>query len=320
MWAHRRRLEELRKDPATSDWARRLLQVLEKGFEPSVNGHLPNWLKAFQELPHAQPRQVQFDTPAVSALGQLEDDLEAVLRVFMPWRKGPFHLYGVDLDCEWRSDLKWERLAPYVGFEGKEILDVGCGNGYYGWRMLGAGARRVLGLEPFLLYLMQFEVLNHLLGDEPRNTVLLGCDEDIPKGLRAFDMVMSMGVLYHRKSPIDHLQLLRRALRPGGELVLETLILEGGGGRVLVPETRYAQMRNVWFIPTLELLERWLSRCGYHRIEVLDQTPTSPQEQRSTPWMTYHSLKEALDPADPTRTIEGYQAPLRALLKAEVTT
>ena len=56
-----------------------------------------------------------------------------------------------------------------------------------------------------------------------------------------------MGVLYHRRSPIDHLLELKGCLQTGGELVLETLVIDGGLGEVLVPENRYAKMRNVWF-------------------------------------------------------------------------
>ncbi|PMC22346.1 tRNA 5-methoxyuridine(34)/uridine 5-oxyacetic acid(34) synthase CmoB, partial [Klebsiella aerogenes] len=44
-----------------------------------------------------------------------------------------------------------------------------------------------------------------------------------------------MGVLYHRRSPLDHLWQLKDQLAPGGELVLETLVIEGDENTVLVP-------------------------------------------------------------------------------------
>lgn len=28
------------------------------------------------------------------------------LKQLMPWRKGPYHLHGIHIDCEWRSDFK----------------------------------------------------------------------------------------------------------------------------------------------------------------------------------------------------------------------
>ena len=48
----------------------------------------------------------------------------------------------------------------------------------------------------------------------------------------------------------------------------------------------------------------------------MDIDITSVEEQRATDWMTYQSLKDFLDPNDPTKTIEGYPAPMRATLIA----
>ena len=201
--------------------------------------------------------------------------------------------------------------------------DVGCGNGYYGWRMLGAGASFVLGLDPILRYLMQFEVF-HRYAAKPTNEpvhvpshhVVPMIDTELPERCPFFDIVVSAGVLYHRTSPIDHLRSLHGMLKPGGQVVLETLIIDGTEDEVLVPEDRYARMRNVWFLPSIKMLERWLRRTGYQNITVADVNDTSTQEQRSTPWMTFQSLADFLDPNDPAKTIEGYSAPKRALLIA----
>jgi tRNA (mo5U34)-methyltransferase len=105
---------------------------------------------------------------------------------------------------------------------------------------------------------------------------------------------------------------LRSFLRPGGELVLETLVIEGDEGMTLMPEGRYAKMRNVWFIPSVDTMQRWLERCGYNNIRCVDINTTSLKEQRRTDWMTFESLGDFLDPEDRTKTIEGYPAPVRA--------
>jgi len=139
----------------------------------------------------------------------------------------------------------------------------------------------------------------------------------VPDNLQAFDTVFSMGVFYHRRSPVDHLYQLRQCLKPGGELVLETLVIEGDEHQVLLPEDRYAQMRNVWFIPSSKAVILWLKRCGFKNIKLVDESYTSLDEQRSTDWMQFHSLEEFLDPEDTKKTIEGYPAPLRALITAE---
>jgi tRNA (mo5U34)-methyltransferase len=125
-----------------------------------------------------------------------------------------------------------------------------------------------------------------------------------------------MGVLYHQRSPIDHLRQLRRTLRPGGQLVLETLFVPGEESYACTPEDRYARMRNVWLLPTVAELSTWLDRSGYRRIEIVDKSLTSTDEQRSTEWMTFESLSDALDPDDPERTVEGWPAPRRVVVTA----
>ena len=125
-----------------------------------------------------------------------------------------------------------------------------------------------------------------------------------------------MGVLYHRKSPEAHIERLLSYLRPGGELVLETLVIDGDENAVLLPEDRYARMGNVWFIPSVAMLEKWLRRSKLKNIKVVDVTTTTLEEQRSTDWMTFQSLKDFLDPEDPSKSIEGYPAPRRAVLTA----
>ena len=196
------------------------------------------------------------------------------------------------------------------------VLDVGCGNGYYGWRMLHSGARLVLGLDPFLLFLMQFEAVRKYAGPNCTHYVLPLTDADLPERLNLFDVTLSMGVLYHRTSPIDHLRSLWESLAPGGQLVLETIVIESSRQEVLVPEDRYAKMRNVWFIPSVPMLQLWLRRCGFKDIQVIDVARTTFEEQRRTDWMTFESLADFLDPNDSMRTIEGYPAPVRAMILA----
>lgn len=195
------------------------------------------------------------------------------------------------------------------------MLDVGCGNGYYQWRMLGAGAKYVLGIDPNLLFLCQFLAIKKYLPELPVWMLPFTLD-DFPQQSESFEVVFSMGVLYHRRSPIDHLLELKDCLVKGGELVLETLIVEGDEQQVLVPQDRYAQMRNVWFLPSVAALKLWLKRAGYSNIRCVDISQTTTQEQRSTDWMTYQSLPEFLNPNDHNLTIEGLPAPKRAVLLA----
>lgn len=302
-------------------WAGQLQTALSTSLLLERYGDMPGWLEALEALPELQPSTISLQESvtvgAAADLGRVSrEELSARLQIFHPWRKGPFNLFGIDIDTEWRSDWKWQRLLPHIHpLAGRQVLDVGCGNGYHGWRMRGAGAEFVLGIEPFLVSVMQFQVMQRYLNDPCHHVIPIGI-EDVPPNLACFDTVFSMGVLYHRRSPIDHLLELKGCLRPGGELVLETLIVEGGEERVFMPQGRYAKMRNVWFLPSIGALTLWLQRCGFVNIACVDATRTTREEQRATEWMRYESLKDFLDPEDDTKTIEGHPAPLRAIFIA----
>lgn len=242
--------------------------------------------------------------------------LTGQLKSFIPWRKGPVCLGGVAIKTEWRSDFKWARLAKHIDLRDEQVLDVGAGNGYFGWCMLAAGARQVFGCDPTQLFVAQHEVIRHFSGPAP-NHLIAARLEDLPPSMNGFDRVFSMGVLYHRRDPLAHLNALKAHLRPGGGLVLETLILDGKDDQVLVPPDRYANMRNVHVLPTLKRLEGWLLASGWTDIECIDRTHTNSAEQRQTEWMPFHSLNEALSTDDPGLTREGLPAPLRAIVLAK---
>ena len=243
--------------------------------------------------------------------------VETSLRQLHPWRKGPYELFGVHIDSEWRSDWKWNRIVPHIQpLDGRTVLDVGCGNGYHCWRAAGAGAHTVIGIDPAWLYVSQYRAIRRYVATPPVWVLPLSM-EQLPARLGAFDTVFSMGVLYHRRSPIDHLRALRDALRPGGQLVLETLVVEGDANTVFLPPGRYASMRNVWFLPAPLALEKWLARAGFKNARVVDHKLTSTREQRRTEWMQFHSLADFLDPRNRARTIEGHPAPMRAIAIAE---
>lgn len=286
----------------------------------NLHGLFRNWEKSVDHLPLLQPQQLDLLHSVSAQREDLSDrqrqGIEKLLRNLMPWRKGPYSLYGTEIDTEWRSDWKWQRVAPHIGsLAGRTVLDVGCGSGYHMWRMVGAGAQLVVGIDPMQLFLCQFEAVRKLLGDDRRAHLLPLGIEQLPT-LQAFDTVFSMGVLYHRRSPLDHLLQLKNQLVSGGELVLETLVIEGDERDVLVPGERYAQMRNVYFIPSAPALKNWLEKCGFVDVKIVDYALTSTDEQRRTGWMTSESLADFLDPHDPGKTVEGYPAPLRAVLVA----
>ncbi len=304
-------------------WLQKLPKSCQDAFEDSNNGHLPKWEEALEGLPkYSQPKTVF--TEDVVSFGSSQDIspeekavLEKSLRTFHPWRKGPFDFFGIRIDTEWRSNLKWNRLSQAIApLKDRLILDIGSGNGYYGWRMLGQGAKLAFGADPFLLYVAQNFVARHYADASDHCYVLPFGIEALPPALPRFDTVFSMGVLYHRRSPIDHIIELSRFLRDGGEIVLETLVVDGPEGYSLFPEGRYAKMRNVWLVPSPLTVEHWLKRALFKNIRLIDVSVTTSQEQRKTDWMQFESLEDFLDPSDSKKTIEGQPAPKRAIFIA----
>jgi tRNA (mo5U34)-methyltransferase len=300
-----------------AEWANGLQAQLDAKMTKS-HGDLQRWQSALEALPELVPTRIDLVESFT-----LDNDCDAETRVQLhkalmglsPWRKGPFDVFGVHVDTEWRSDWKWSRVSPHLDLKGKRVLDVGCGNGYYQWRMLGAGADSVIGVDPNWLFFCQFQAIQRYLPDLPAWHLPFAL-EDLPANLEGFDTVFSMGVLYHRRSPIDHLLALKDCLVKGGELVLETLVVEGDAQQVLVPEDRYAQMRNVWFLPSVPALELWLRRAGFVDVRCVDVSITTVEEQRGTDWMRFQSLSDYIDPADHSRTVEGLPAPMRAVIVA----
>ena len=304
------------------DWVKLLPQQIASALKPSKHGTLDQWQSMIDNLPKLTTTHRLLDADAVQ-IGRSNDlseddkkELELRLRALHPWRKGPYNLFGFQIDTEWRSDWKWDRLKNHITpLDHRLVLDVGCGNGYHCWRMLGGKAKMVVGLDPLLLNVMQFQLVRKLYGEAPVYVLPLGIEE-LPYGLKAFDTVFSMGVFHHRRSPIDHLLELRDCLRLGGELVLETLVIDGKLGEVLLPEGRYANMRNIWFLPSCETLISWMKRCSFKNIRLIDVTTTSTEEQRTTDWMRFHSLKDFLNAENPKLTCEGLPAPKRAIIVA----
>lgn len=303
-------------------WAQQLPDQIDAGLSHQRYGDLARWQDALAALPELTPTSIDLNSSRVgarraNALDEQEHQaLHSALRALHPWRKGPFELFDVHIDTEWRSDWKWDRLAPHISpLDGKRVLDVGCGSGYHCWRMRGAGASEVIGIDPTPLFVVQFWALQKYLQQNGVWVLPLGI-EHLPEKLEAFDTVFSMGILYHRRSPFDHLRELKDCLAPGGELVLETLVIDGPDGMTLVPKGRYARMGNVWFLPSVEALLGWLQKVGFKNPEVADVNTTSLQEQRSTEWMQFQSLADFLDPNDHSKTLEGYPAPKRCVVIA----
>lgn len=238
------------------------------------------------------------------------------LRAFMPWRKGPFSVFGIDIDAEWRSERKWRRLQPFLpDLNGKIIADIGCSNGYYMFRMASSKPGFVIGFEPSVQPYYCFKALNSMSGFDNMDIDLLGV-EHINLFPESFDLIFLMGVIYHRPSPVDVLKDILTALKPGGTLILESQAIPGDDPVALFPDKSYAKAPGIYFVPTGTCLRNWLLRAGFTQVQLFESHPMSGREQRRTEWMVFESYHDFIDPGDQNKTIEGYPAPWRVFLKA----
>ncbi|MGB0454844.1 MAG: tRNA 5-methoxyuridine(34)/uridine 5-oxyacetic acid(34) synthase CmoB [Bacteriovoracaceae bacterium] len=246
------------------------------------------------------------------------EKLKKYLKDLIPWRKGPFDFFGEHVDSEWRSDWKWQRVEQHVQLENKTVLDIGCNNGYFMFKMAAHNPKMVLGIDPVLRNLSQFQLVQNFLKLKNLHFELFGI-EHLNYFKNTFDTIFSMGILYHHRSPLDQLMSIRESLKPGGELVLETLIIPGDELHALCPPERYAKMRNVYFLPTNKCLISWLEKCKFENIQLIHSEATSLEEQRNTDYCPrpQETLKDFLDPNDSTKTIEGYPAPRRSVIIAK---
>lgn len=270
--------------------------------------------EALNQLPRIDAHVELGNTVALTSSDAVDvNELERIARLMMPWRKGPFDLFGLFIDTEWRSDLKYNFLRPHFNLSGKKVADIGCNNGYYMFRFLEDSPAKVVGFDPSALFKSQFDLINHFVKSEIVYE-LLGV-EHLPFYEEKFDTIFCLGVLYHRSDPVAMIKALAQGLAEGGEIYLDTFIIEGDEPYALCPSEGYSKITNIYFVPTLKALENWCLRAGFKSFEILGTVVTTSDEQRKTDWIESQSLEDFLDPADNTKTVEGYPAPIRGYIR-----
>lgn len=306
-------------EQAQADTIREIHQEKQRWVGQNKKGFL-RFRSPFEELSkyRAQKIDTSGDSILIGAAEEVDDqhrsEIEKNLRSFMPWRKGPFSVFGVEIDAEWRSEKKWHRLVPHLpDLQGKVIADVGCNNGYYMFKMMASKPAFILGFEPSVQHYYCFKALNSMAGYPNQDIDLLGV-EHLGYFKESFDVIMLMGVIYHRVSPIDVLRDVFAALRPGGTLVMESQGIPGEEPIALFPEKTYAKAPGTYFVPTGSCLSHWMKRAGFRDVVSCSQSPMSPDEQRKTEWMVFESYQDYLDPENNNLTVEGYPAPVRLIL------
>ena len=278
----------------------------------------PFW-KAILALPTPSSIEIKLsDTIEIITTGLTREDEEYIYdtaKLISPWRKGPFRVSETFIDSEWKSYLKYNLLRPHFDLKDKIVGDIGCNNGYYLFKMMDDKPRRLVGFDPSAITYCQFNFLEHFI-QSGITYELLGV-EHVEFYEHKFDILFCLGVLYHRADPIGMLKSLFKGLNKGGELILDTFMIDGDEDVCLTPRDRYSKMRNIYFIPTVSALKNWCYRAGFYEVEVLDIVKTESSEQRRTEWINTQSLDDFLDKNDQNKTVEGYPAPKRVYIKAK---
>ena len=317
------KLLEILNENSMGNWSNLLKKQTPDFFSNINHGDFSKWLNIIHDLPFVSASEIHLDLESITIGNKIDCSneergyIKRQLKHLMPWRKGPYNLFGLVLDAEWQSNMKWARLEGQIKpLKDKLVLDVGCGNGYYCWRMLGKKAKYVVGIDPSLLFYSQFRAIKKYSPNYNIDLIPFGIESLPDKGLY-FDTVFSMGVIYHRREPIEHLRQLSKCLKSGGEIIIESLVIDSDNLDVLIPKERYAKMKNVWSIPSVKLLVKWINDAGFKNIKIIDTTQTTIKEQRITEWMKFESLANFLNQHDINKTIEGYPAPVRAIVISE---
>ncbi|MDO9265574.1 MAG: tRNA 5-methoxyuridine(34)/uridine 5-oxyacetic acid(34) synthase CmoB [Sulfurimonas sp.] len=250
---------------------------------------------------------------AVTVSGSAPNNIEEVARLMMPWRKGPFKIFDIYIDSEWRSNVKYNLLRKHFNLKDKRVADIGCNNGYYLFRMQEDKPKSLVGFDPSPLYKTQFDFINHFV----KSSIvyeLLGV-EHLEFYEEKFDTIFCLGVLYHRSDPVGMLKSLYKGLDKEGEVILDTFYIDGDDEMCLCPESSYSKIPNIYFVPTIKALKNWCLRAGFDNFEVLETSKTESSEQRKTSWIDGQSLEDFLDENDSSKTVEGYPAPARVYVK-----
>ncbi|MBU1669155.1 tRNA 5-methoxyuridine(34)/uridine 5-oxyacetic acid(34) synthase CmoB [bacterium] len=278
----------------------------------------PYW-EAIKALPAPKNVQIKLGDTVEMLPDALTEEEETSIyesaKLMHPWRKGPFQVSKTFIDSEWRSNLKYNLLRPHFNLKDKTVGDIGCNNGYYLFRMMEDQPKRLIGFDPSAVTFCQFKFLDHFM-QSGITYELLGV-EHVEHYEHKFDVLFCLGVLYHRADPIGMLKSLFKGLNEGGELILDTFMIDGKEDVCLTPRDRYSKMGNIYFIPTINALKNWCLRAGFETFEVLNIVKTEHEEQRKTEWINTQSLSDFLDENDQNKTVEGYPAPKRVYIKAK---
>lgn len=200
----------------------------------------------------------------------------------------------------WRQEeIRWgvwqvaeAELEALPDVSGKDVVDLGCGTGYFSAWLKKRGARRVVGVDPTPAQLETARRCSELTGIEIE--LVEAFAEDVPLPDASFDLVLSEYGASIWAEPEKWISEAARLLRPGGELVFlrnSTLSIlcspdDGGVAQERLVRTQFGMYRFEWPGEGVEYHLAhgdWIRLLRRHGFELLDLI-----EIQAPPWAETH--------------------------------
>ena len=204
----------------TFDEYRYLFDIFLNNKNFRKHGTHRQWLDILKALPNINTKYLDYSGNQI-VIGRPNEInateikiLENELFKLNPWRKGPFNIFGLEIDSEWRSEKKWERIKNYLpNNKGMRIGDLGCSNGYYAYKLLGLSPELIIGMDKTALFIIQF-LSTKFYTKQIQELLILPCSaEEFSQENFDFDLILSMGILYHVKNPESHINTLNKLIK-----------------------------------------------------------------------------------------------------------
>jgi SAM-dependent methyltransferase len=161
----------------------------------------------------------QADLPLIDPSAAAEAAARSDLDWFHRIQLGEFLTPGYGFEVNWGFVAEFLRKHAYV-FDGASVLEPGCADGLWTSWFAKLGSREIVATD--IANRDQFRMVARAFG-LPVEYFPGILSTLLPKHVRRkFDVVASLGLLYHVHDPLVTLAMYRRYLNDGGWLVLET--------------------------------------------------------------------------------------------------
>jgi SAM-dependent methyltransferase len=155
-----------------------------------------------------------------------------------------------------RQFLDWIHPVTPPFFDGKTVLELGCGKGRHSRLAATFGAGRVVSVD----LSSAVEVARQNTRDLPQVDIVQADIMQLPFKPARFDYAWSVGVLHHLPHPFHGFRSLARQVRPGGH----------------VSAWVYGREGNDWIVAVVDPLRKALRRAPFGLVRALSKVLTWP--------------------------------------------